>query len=1249
MKGSDPSILPFGRLKALSEVEGLRVVSLSNDDSVFLSWLPGRGKVHMNERDKDDIIKAAIAQAEAWQDRANALLTAEEKGIQEQMHRLLAHTMDKVILTKLIDQSFRSDDASRVADQIESLLGKYGVPDFFSRVEKLLIQMFLGLGRHFPDLAVPRMIDKMRESSSRAIVPGESDPLHAYLRKRRQQGVRVNINHLGEAVLGEDEAQSHLWTYLEDLKDPLVEYISVKISTIYSQIQPLSFEHTVSTLIDRLSLLYKTAGEEYFERKEGGKVPKFVNLDMEEYRDLEITVSAFMGTLDQPQFKNHSAGIALQAYLPDSYEMQRELTTWAKKRVAEGGRPIKIRIVKGANMEMERIESAIHNWPLAPYDNKLDVDANFKRMVDFGMEQKNIEAVHLGIGSHNLFDLAYAYELARRKDVLSCFTFEMLEGMADHVRRAIQEMSGAVVLYAPVAAKSQFINAIAYLIRRLDENTGEENFLRHAPNLKTDSKEWSFLKNQFLASCEHKEKAGKTPKRTQNRFEETFPENMGTFHEGHFTNEPDTDWSRPANRIWATSIRGKWQKGSPESKPIRIPLVVAGKDIFEEREVREIFDPSQISIKSDRKVLVATSALGGEGDVDQAVITARDDPDEWQKRSPKARHGILSRVAMEIRRARIDLIGATVASTGKVFTEADPEVSEAIDFAEYYPHAANTFTDMKNVTCKGKGVGVVISPWNFPISIPCGGIVASLATGNRVIFKPASSAILVAWRLCQCFWNAGISRNTLQFLPCIGSKAGAKLTNHPDVDFVILTGGTDTGLGILNDRPDLFLAAETGGKNATIVTAMSDRDQAITNVIHSAYSNCGQKCSATSLLILEKEVYEDAKFKRQLVDAAKSYTAGTAWNFRNKMGPLIQPPKGPLKTALTRLEPGESWALKPENILDNPHVWTAGIKWGVQPGSYTHMTELFGPVLGVMCADNLDQAIEWVNQTGYGLTSGLESLDEREQEHWKERIKAGNLYINRVTTGAVVLRQPFGGMGKSALGAGIKAGGPNYVAQFMNYKETAPPPIGSIKEDHPLWRLAQEWQQKLAWGELEEVRVDLNNATHAIRSYLYHEEQDFSQEKDYFHVRGQDNKARYIPVGKVVVRLHHEDRLFDVLARIAATLISGCRLVVSIPLGTDNEVTAFLLGQEGKKLLGGAPVVFESDEVLIQNISEIGRIRYGSPERVPYGLYRAAAKKGLYISRSKVMMEGRIELLQYYREQSISHDYHRYGNLGERA
>ena len=234
----------------------------------------------------------------------------------------------------------------------------------------------------------------------------------------------------------------------------------------------------------------------------------------------------------------------------------------------------------------------------------------------------------------------------------------------------------------------------------------------------------------------------------------------------------------------------------------------------------------------------------------------------------------------------------------------------------------------------------------------------------------------------------------------------------------------------------MHLLAETGGKNATIVTALSDRDQAIKNVLHSAFSHSGQKCSATSLLILESEVYHDARFRATLCDAVESLRVGSAWELSTKIGPLIRPPRGVLETGLKELEPGEEWAVMPRlHVDDNPNLVSPGVKWGVQPSSFTHCTELFGPVLGVMEARDLDEAIDLVNATGYGLTSGLESLDDREQELWRSRIRAGNLYINRPTTGAIVLRQPFGGMGKSSVGPGIKAGGPNYVVPLMQFKD----------------------------------------------------------------------------------------------------------------------------------------------------------------------------------------------------------------------
>ncbi|TYT73671.1 proline dehydrogenase family protein [Desulfobotulus mexicanus] len=1200
----------------------------------------------MTETMQDPVIVKAAELAREWQSRANSLLTDEEKRIQSQMSKLLNRPEDKVTLTKLIDRSFRSSDFSKVAEQVVHILESDGIPRFFSFQEKILAQIFSRAGRHLPKVSVPKLIDAIRKQSSRSIVPGEAEALHAHLATRRAEGVRMNINHLGEAVLGEGECTERLKTYVEDLKNPDIEYISVKISTIYSQINSFAFEETIQVLVERLSLLYRTAAAYHYSHPDGSLTPKFVNLDMEEYRDLAITAEAFCRTLDQPEFLGHSAGLVLQAYLPDAWPIQQQLTDWARKRVASGGAPIKIRLVKGANMEMEQVDAALHNWPLAPYDNKLDVDANYRRMVDYGMEQENIRAVHLGIGSHNLFELAYAWERAKAMGATAFVGFEMLEGMADHVRRAIQETTGAVLYYAPVASREQFINAIAYLIRRLDENTGPENFLRYSCKLNVGSEEWKFLENQYHDACRHRNTVGSEGHRNQNRRSEDLSVKKGTFHEKCFVNEADTDFTLEENRIWAAEVREKWEV-KEEKEPLHIPIVIAGEEVFEERKTAAQFDPSTAS--GEKRRTAALFAMGTDADVQKAVATAKADPDGWRSLSWEDRHEFLSRAAAELRILRGDLMGAAAANTGKLFSEADPEISEAIDFAEFYPWSTKNFTRLSGMEMKGKGVGLVVSPWNFPVAIPCGGVVAALAAGNTVIFKPASDAVLAAWILCQAFWRAGISRNTLQFLPGSGSSVGAGLVNHRDVDFVILTGGTETGLRILKDRPDLFLCAETGGKNATIVSSMSDRDAAIANVIHSAFSNTGQKCSATSLLILEKDVYDDEKFKQQLVDAAKSWHVGSPWDFRSKMGPLAQPPSGDLLRALTTLEPGEEWVLKPEQVGDNPYLWTPGIKYGTKEGGYSHMTEFFGPVLCVMRAKNLKHAISIVNATGYGLTSALESLDPREQALWKDSIKAGNLYINRGSTGAIVLRQPFGGMGKSAMGSGIKAGGPNYVSQFMHFEEKDWPCAGPIDSDHGVLRLAQDMALKAKWGGFGEDKEDILKFSRAVESYLFWWQEEFSREKDYFRLRGQDNLVRYRPVGRTVIRIHEKDSIFDVLARIAACRITSCPFELSIAPDMAGKTVDFLSTHWAEKLLQGAAVLRETDQALGERIPLRDRIRYASEDRVPEELLKKAAETGFYVARVPVFMEGRIELLQYLREQSICHTYHRYGNLGERG
>ncbi|HWY76175.1 MAG TPA: aldehyde dehydrogenase family protein, partial [Verrucomicrobiae bacterium] len=482
----------------------------------------------------------------------------------------------------------------------------------------------------------------------------------------------------------------------------------------------------------------------------------------------------------------------------------------------------------------------------------------------------------------------------------------------------------------------------------------------------------------------------------------------------------------------------------------------------------------------------------------------------------------------------------------------------------------------------------------------------------------------------------------LQFVPCSGGKEGRKLVNHPGVNAVILTGGTSTALTMVRDNPRLHLFAETGGKDATIVTAVSDRDQAIKHILHSAFSHAGQKCSATSLLLLQDEVYDDATFRRALCEAAQSMMTGSAWELDTKMGPLIKHPSGDLETALKVLEPGEEWALMPQPLNGNPNLWSPGIKYGVRSGSFTHMTEFFGPVLAVMRFETLNEAVALVNQTGYGLTSGLESLDEREWDYWKEHIHAGNLYVNRVTTGAIVLRQPFGGLGKSVFGPGMKAGGPNYVAQFMEI-EDVPGPSSTATPSLPTLAALYDALRALALPETDRILT-------ALASYDRYRREEFGREHDHFNLVGQDNFRRYLPVQSVRIRIHPDDTAFDIFARACAAHAAGCPVTISSPPVLQSEARN-ILEKLTESWAGAIEFVEESDEHLIQAIRErqTDRVRYAAPDRVPAAVLQAAPESGVCVVSRRVSMEGRLEMLWYLQEQSLSIDYHRYGNLGVRA
>ncbi|GAB5403235.1 MAG: bifunctional proline dehydrogenase/L-glutamate gamma-semialdehyde dehydrogenase [Aureliella sp.] len=1210
--------------------------------------------------DLQSVAAAAIQLARQIQTRGGQLQTPAERRQQAELDRMVQHPRDKATLTQLTDQAFRSDRAARAADQLVHILDVQGIPRFFSPVERTMLRGFQSFGGYLPGVAVPLVKEKMRHETANVILPAESEPLSTHLKARHDEGVRMNVNFLGEAMLGEREAERRLQTYLSALQMPEIECVSVKISTLYSQISTLSPKTTIRTVANRLELLYHAAQRYNYTRKDGTEVAKFVYLDMEEYRDMRLTADVFMQTLDRDGLENVHAGIALQAYVPDSYAIQQELTQWARQRTEQGGAPITIRIVKGANMEMERVEASHRGWSQAPYQAKVDTDANYKRMVDFGLRPENVTSVHLGIASHNLFEVTFSIILAAKRGVLEHIQFEMLEGMANHQRRALHELVDNLLLYAPACKQEDFIHAIGYLVRRMDENTGPDNFLRHAFKIEVDSPDWQKMEGIFNESIQRMATVSDQPRRQQDRSSEPEQPPVADRWQS-FANEPDTDFCLEANIDWARQIVGRWQAKCDQAAT-DIALSIGDSPVGGDGPEEHSHDPSRPGVVAARFKAASPEQLN------QAAEVAIADPSGWRDMPAQDRFDVLRRVAQEIRSARADLLGAAMADAGKTLLEGDPEVSEAIDFVEFYAQTALEIQSDARLGARPQGAVVVISPWNFPIAIPCGGVAAALAAGNTVILKPASDTVLPASVLCECFWRAGIPREALQLVACSGRATSAHLLSHPELKTVILTGGTETALRILDARPDLNLLAETGGKNATIVSSLSDRDQAIKNVLHSAFSHAGQKCSATSLLLLEEEVFHDREFRDALVDAASSLAVGSAWDLRTKMGPLIRPPTGDLARGIKVLEPGEAWALLPRDLEDNPCLYSPGIKWNVARGSFTHLTELFGPVLGVMPYRDLSEAVDLVHETGFGLTSGLESLDDREQTEWLARLQAGNLYLNRPTTGAIVLRQPFGGMGKSAFGPGIKAGGPNYVIPLMSFANTQQPMAEEASGGGPdrstaempsapeIPALSAFWQHlhrdSSASNAVREAMPSeqWDALLRAIADYDRFAVNEIRKEHDTVRLVGQDNIRRYQPMTHVRIRVAQADSWLEIFARAAAVIAVGGRATISRSPGLQSAPVE-ALEQLSSEWAADMEFVEETEDELAELIAagQVDRVRYTCNVDIPDCIRRAADENFVYIARSPVSLAGRVELLWYVREQSVCLDYHRYGNLGFRA
>lgn len=1086
-----------------------------------------------------------------------------------------------------VDGVIRPEDTRVAAQNLRALAPK--TPAFLPWYMKLAVTLGGILAVLMPRLVIPVTRRVLRHMVGHLIVDATDAKLGKTIKKIKKEGINLNINLLGEAILGEAEAARRLEGTRRLLARDDVDYVSIKVSSTVAPHNHWAFDEAVAHVVENLTPLYRQAASASPKRK-------FINLDMEEYKDLDLTIAVFTEILDKPEFHSLEAGIVLQAYLPDALAAMMQLQDWAAQRTARGGAPVKVRVVKGANLPMEIVDAELHGWPLATWHSKQQSDTSYKAVLDYALRPEHIQNVRIGVAGHNLFDIALAWLLAQKRNVTAGIDFEMLLGMATGQAEAVRKDVGTLLLYTPVVHPQEFDVAIAYLIRRLEEGASKENFMSALFELDKNEALFEREKQRFLASVDTLTDAVPAPHRVQDRRQPQAP----GLREG-FRNTPDTDPDLPGNRAWGRAIVQQMQSSQLGSETVADSWI----------ETAEQLDD----------VMARGVAAAG----------------RWQALSAAERAAILHRAGDVLEANRAQLLEVMGSECGKTLDQGDPEVSEAIDFAHYYAELGKALEHVDGATFVPSSLTVVTPPWNFPTAIPAGSTLSALAAGSAVVIKPAHQAKRTGAVMVEALWEAGVPRDVLQYVQLGEKERGAEFVAHPSVDRLILTGAYDTAKLFRSFRPDLPLLAETSGKNAIIVTPSADYDLAAKDVAYSAFGHAGQKCSAASLVILVGTVASSKRFRNQLLDAVRSMKAGYPWDPTTQIGPLIEPAAGKLRRGLTTLGPGESWVVEPQQLDESGKLWRPGVREGVERGSEYHMTEYFGPILGIMTAETLAEAISVVNEIEYGLTSGLHSLNRDEVAFWLDRVQAGNLYVNRGITGAIVQRQPFGGWKKSAIGAGTKAGGPNYLVGMGTWLD-AP-----VAESHPI---EEKPAQLFAAVEPELAPEDAHWLRGALSSDGHMWATEFGIAQDRTGLQGERNVLRYRPV-PVTVRFEAPTSGHGI-AEVVRVAAAGLRTAASVTVSTNVSLPETI---SNALVACGVKVLREDAEQWKAHVARLAARtgpHSGTRIRLVGGDYTATAlaadgKPDVAIYGSPVVAAGRVELLPFLHEQAVSITAHRYG------
>lgn len=971
---------------------------------------------------------------------AKQLLAAQEQKrsifaqIQEQMRlddKLLAWAMSNPSLRAQLFRFIDTLPALRSKTEIARHLQEYLGDDSVELPAALKTLLNFANPDSMPGQIAATTVSTAVETLAHKYIAGETiKQVVKTIERLRKEKMAFTLDLLGEAVITETEAQSYLENYLDlmteltqeakswstvkeiDIADgeklPQVQ-VSVKLTAFYSQFDPLDEEGSKARVCDRIRTLLRRA-------KELGSA---VHFDMEQYVYKDMTLAILKDLLMESEFRDRTdIGMTLQAYLRDSKKDLQSLIEWAKKR----GYPITIRLVKGAYWDQETIKSRQNHWPQPVYNDKVATDANFEEMIQLLLE--NHEYLYAGIGSHNVRSQAKAIAIAEHLNIpRRRFEMQVLYGMGDQLAKALVKRGHRVRVYAPYG---DLLPGMAYLIRRLLENTANSSFLRQ-------SLEDRPIDELLAAPIAILTTAGIGDVRDGLSVSEGMLPVTNNSSGAKFANTADTDYAQ-------VKAREAGQKGL---KFVRQELGKTYWPLIDGKYVETVETVDSVNPAKFSEVIGKIGLISIE-QADMALAAAKAAFPDWRKTPAQQRGDILRKAADLMEKRRHELSAWICLEVGKALREADAEVSEAIDFCRYYALEMERLDLGYNYDIAGennryiyqpRGIALVISPWNFPLAIATGMTVAALVAGNCTLLKPAETSSVITAKLTEILVEAGIPKGVFQYVPGKGSQVGAYMVKHPDVHLIAFTGSQEVGCRIYADAAILQpgqkhlkrVIAEMGGKNGIIVDESADLDQAVAGVVQSAFGYSGQKCSACSRVIVVESVYD--AFVMRLVEAARSLNVGLAENPGTKVGPVID---GKARDRIRDyIEKGRSEAdvALEMSVPDTGYFVSPTIFTNVSPDAKIAQEEIFGPVVAVIRVKDFAEALKVANGTNFALTGGLYSRTPSHIQRASAEFEVGNLYINRTITGAIVARQPFGGFKLS--GVGSKAGGPDYLLQFL--------------------------------------------------------------------------------------------------------------------------------------------------------------------------------------------------------------------------